>query len=171
MSENTKSKGCNFNLEYLKSLWNFLLSDYNFTLEFGLKSLLFLLLIVTISYSCREEIIEPDNFIENVNEPIQINERNSYTFLLNAHNFSMNLSVAAYFNSSRTRFNVTLIDYESGSLRISVEDYNETERFRYFIAEDVAYHSDLLDGYVLKTINISTVNLSGKIKIEFRKTL
>jgi len=136
-----------------------------------LKKLTFLAILLIFCSSCREEIFEPDNFVENVNEPVQINERNSYIFLLNAQDFSMNLSVPAYFNSIRTRFNVTLLDYRSGYISIAVEDFEEHERFRYFGAEDVSYHSDLLDGYVLKTINIRSVNFSGKIKIEFRKTL
>lgn len=136
-----------------------------------MKKLAFLAILLIFCSSCREEIIEPDNFVENVNEPVQINERNSYIFLLNAQDFSMNLSVPAYFSSFRTRFNVTLIDYESGYISIAVEDYDEQERFRYFVAEDVSYHSDLLDGYLLKTINIRTENFSGKIKVEFRKTL
>jgi hypothetical protein len=136
-----------------------------------LKKLTFLLIGLIFFSACREEIIEPDNFVENVNEPVQINERNSYIFLLNAQDFSMNLSVPASFNSYRTRFNVTLIDYESGYISITVKDFDQQERFRYFVAEEVSFHSDLLDGYVLKTINISTVNFSGKIKAEFRKTL
>jgi hypothetical protein len=121
--------------------------------------------------SCREEVIAPDNFVENINEPVQINERNSYILLLNAKNFSMDLSVPAYFSSNRARFNVTLIDYESGYFSIAVEDFNQTERFRYFISEDVSYHSDILDGYVLSKINIKADNFSGKIKVEFRRTL
>ena len=136
-----------------------------------MKKLAILSIVFILFSSCREEIIEPDNFVENVNEPVQINERNSYIFLLNAQDFSMNLSVPASFNSFRTRFNVTLIDYESGYISIAVKDYDQQERFRYFVAEDVSFHSDLLDGYVLKTININTVNFSGKIKVEFRKTL
>ena len=136
-----------------------------------MKKLAFLTIVLIFFSSCREEIIEPDNFVENVNEPVQINERNSYIFLLNAQDFSMNLSVPASFNSYRTRFNVTLIDYESGYISITVKDFDQQERFRYFVAEEVSFHSDLLDGYVLKTINISTVNFSGKIKAEFRKTL
>ena len=136
-----------------------------------MKKIAFLSIVLIFFSSCREEIIEPDNFVENVNEPVQINERNSYIFLLNAQDFSMSLSVPASFNSFRTRFNVTLIDYESGYISIAVKDYDQQERFRYFVAEDVSFHSDLLDGYVLKTINISTVNFSGKIKVEFRKTL
>ena len=109
--------------------------------------------------------------MENINDPVQINNRNSYILLLNANKLSMNLSVPTYFNSKRTRFNVTLVDYESGYISIVVEDYNNTERFRYFLAEEVFYHSDLLDGYILKTINIHSENFSGKLRIEFNKTL
>jgi hypothetical protein len=136
-----------------------------------LKKILWLLIILFVSVSCREEIIEPDNFVENVNEPVQINERNSYIFLLNARGLSMNLSVSASVNSFRTRFNVTLIDYKTGYISVAVEDIDNRQRFSYFLAEDVSYHSDLLDGYMLKTIKIRTENFSGKIKIEFRKTL
>lgn len=136
-----------------------------------LKKLLWLLVILFISVSCREEVIEPDNFVENVNEPVQINERNSYIFLLNARGLSMNLSISASFNSFRTRFNVTLIDYETGYISVVVEDNDNRQRFSYFLAEDVSYHSDLLEGYMLKTLMIRTENFSGKIKIEFRKTL
>jgi hypothetical protein len=64
-----------------------------------------------------------------------------------------------------------LIDYESGYTNISVLDLSKIERFRYFIAEEVSYHTELLDGYVPTTIIIYTDNFSGKIKIEFRKTL
>lgn len=107
----------------------------------------------------------------NINEPVQLTERNSYTFLLNARNLTMSLSVPIYFSSSRTRFNVRLIDYESGYASVSVQDLNTTERFSFFIAEDVSYHTELLDGYVPTTININTENFSGKLKIEFRKIL
>ena len=137
----------------------------------GLKNLSIIIILAFIILSCREEIISPDNFVENVNEPVQIFERNSYTFLLNAKSFSMHLTVPATFSSFRTRFNVTLIDYASGYANISVHDNNQNERFKYFIAEDVSFHSDVLDGYVLTTIIIRTENFSGKIKIEFRKTL
>jgi hypothetical protein len=136
-----------------------------------LKKFILLLIILITSFSCREEIIEPDNLVGNINEPVQLRERNSYTFLLNARSLTMNMSVPIYFSSSKTRFNVRLIDYESGYANISVQDLSKIERFRYYIAEEVSYHTELLDGYVPTTISIYTDNFSGKIKIEFRKTL
>ncbi len=129
------------------------------------------MVILIISFSCREEIIEPDNMVGNINEPVQLTERNSYSFLLNAKNLTMSLSVPIYFSSARTRFNVRLIDYESGYINVSVQDLSNIERFRYYMAEEVSYHTELLDGYVPTTININTDNFSGKIKIEFRKIL
>lgn len=136
-----------------------------------MKIFTLLLVILIISFSCREEIIEPDNMVGNINEPVQLTERNSYSFLLNAKNLTMSLSVPIYFSSARTRFNVRLIDYESGYINVSVQDLSNIERFRYYMAEEVSYHTELLDGYVPTTININTDNFSGKIKIEFRKIL
>jgi len=136
-----------------------------------LRKVVLLIIIIFISVSCREEIIEPDNFVGNINEPVQLIERNSYTLFLNAKNLTMNLTVPAYFSSSGIRFNITLIDYESGYANVSAQDLNKIERFRYFIAEDVSYHTELLDGYIPTSITIRTENFTGKIKIEFRRTL
>lgn len=136
-----------------------------------LNKIILLLFILLFSFSCREEIIAPDDFVENVNDPVQIRNYNSYILLLNAENFTMDLTIPSIFSSIRTRFNITLIDYNSGYTSISVEDYNSIERFRYFIADEIAYHSELLDGYVPLHIQIRTYNFSGKLKIEFRKTL
>jgi hypothetical protein len=136
-----------------------------------LIKIILLLLVLLFSFSCREEIITPDNFVEGVNDPVQLKERDSYILLLNAESFTMDLVVSASFTSIRTRFNVTLVDYVSGYTNVSVKDYNSIERFRYFIADDVSYHSELLDGYIPKDIKIHTENFTGKVRIEFRRTL
>lgn len=134
-----------------------------------MKKFAWLFLLIIFSVSCREEIIEPDNLVGNINEPVQLRERNSYSFLVNANKLSMSLSVPLYFSAARTRFNISLIDYESGYTSISVQDMSKIERFRYLIAEEVSYHSELLDGYVPSNIVISAENFTGKIRIEFRK--
>ncbi|MCU0331833.1 MAG: hypothetical protein MUE93_00520 [Ignavibacteriaceae bacterium] len=134
-----------------------------------MKKIALALIILTVSFSCREEIIEPNNLVGNINEPIQVRERNSYALLLDAKNLTMSLSVPLYFSAAKTRFNVRLFGYESGYTNISVQDISKIERFRYLIAEEVSYHTELLDGYVPTTININMENFSGKISIEFRK--
>jgi hypothetical protein len=64
-----------------------------------------------------------------------------------------------------------LIDYGSGYTTISVLDNNSVERFRYFAGDEVIYDSELLDGFVPVSILIRTSDFSGKLRIEFRKTL
>jgi hypothetical protein len=139
---------------------------YPFANKIFLLLLLFLFLI-----SCREEVIAPDTFVENVNDPVQIRDYNSFIFLLNADNFTMDLEVPSIFTSIRTRFSIKLIDYEDGYAKVTAQDNNSNQRFNYFAADEVIYDSELLDGYVPQNIVIHTSNFTGKLKIEFRKTL
>lgn len=127
--------------------------------------------LIFLFVSCREGVIEPGVLVENVNEPVQINERNSYIFLLNADAFSMNLTVFPSINSTRSRINVTLIDYQSGYVKITMNDYQDQVRYSYFTAGDVNFYSETIDGYIPKSVNIRAENFGGKIKIELRKSL
>ncbi|MBT8378715.1 MAG: hypothetical protein KJN64_05770 [Ignavibacteria bacterium] len=140
-----------------------------------MKKFLEILLITTMllffSLSCREEVIEPNIFVENVNDPVQLNERNSYTFLLNANSFSMDLTVFPFINSSRSRISVTLIDYQAGYAKLTIQDYDNRERYTYFAAEDISLYTDIIDGYIPESVIIRTEDFSGKIKIELRKSL
>ena len=67
------------------------------------KKILVFSSILFLSVSCREEIIPPDNFIENVNEPVQVRNFNSFVLLLNAENFTMNMNIPPNFTSVKTR--------------------------------------------------------------------
>ena len=134
--------------------------------EFWIASLL-----LVFAISCREDVIEPNIFVENVNDPVQLNEINSYTFLLNADSFSMDLTVFPNINSSRSRINYTIVDYQTGYAKVSIKDYDKRERYSYLATEDISYHTDIIDGYIPETVSIKTSNFSGKIKIELRKTL
>lgn len=136
-----------------------------------LKKIVFILSVTTLMISCREEIIEPGNLIGKINEPVQLRENNSYMFLLNAENLTMDMSVPLYLNSIRTRFSIKLIGYESGYTSVAVQDNQDMEKFSYFINREISYYTELLDGYVPATIKIRTNEFTGQIQIEFRKTL
>jgi hypothetical protein len=83
----------------------------------------------------------------------------------------MDLTVFPFINSSRSRINVTLIDYRTGYAKVSIKDYDNRERYSYFAAEDISFYTDIIDGYVPEAVNITTDNFSGKIKIELRKSI
>ena len=134
-----------------------------------MKPVIIFSIISILLFSCREGIIEPEILVEKVNDPVQINERDSYTFLLNADSFSMNLTVFPSINSSTSRINITLIDYRSGYAKITLKDYEDRERYSYLAAGNVELYSELIDGYIPETVNIRTENFSGKIKINLRE--
>jgi hypothetical protein len=136
-----------------------------------IKKTYLLLLLLLLSISCREEVIAPDTFVENVNDPVQIRDYNSFIFLVNADNFTMDLNVSSIFTSIKTRFSIKLVDYNGGYTKVTAQDHNSNQRFNYFAADEVLYDSELLDGYVPQNIVIHTSNFTGKLKIEFRKTL
>ncbi|HEY7751426.1 MAG TPA: hypothetical protein VH917_03970 [Ignavibacteriaceae bacterium] len=125
-----------------------------------------LLILILLFASCREEIIAPGNFAGNINEPIQLNNRNSFTFLINADNFSMNTSVPASFNTSASRISITLLDRESGFVFVGVRDSENAERYRHTISSDTNNFTEVIDGFIPKTIQIRTQTLSGKLKIQ-----
>ncbi|RLC51602.1 MAG: hypothetical protein DRI23_04685 [Candidatus Cloacimonadota bacterium] len=131
--------------------------------------LVFALFLLILIISCREDIIHPDEFAGIVNEPVQINSRNSYTFIINAKNLSMSNSALASFNTTLARISVTLIDYETGYVNVSVKDLDDVERFRYFVDEDVSLFTEVFNGYLPRTIDIRLQEFSGKLKVKLSR--
>lgn len=125
----------------------------------------FLILII----SCREDVIHPDEFAGNVNEPVQINSRNSYTFIINAKNLSMSNSALTSFNITPARISVTLIDHELGYVNLSVKDFNNVERFSYFADDDVSLFTEVIDDYLPSSIDIRMQKFSGKLKVQLSR--
>jgi hypothetical protein len=127
-------------------------------------------ILFIITPSCREDVITPDNLVTNVNEPIQISEQNSYTFVMNADNISMNVINNTSFSSHISRISISISDYSSGYIRINVLDIQSNDRFSYFGDDDEVYFTEELFGYVPRSIKINTVNFSGKFKIQLTRT-
>jgi len=120
--------------------------------------------------SCREDIINPDTFVETINEPLQITEVNSYTYILNANEFTSTSVFNTTFNGSSSRVNITLLDYSQGYANMIIKDVDQRERYRYQMAENIPLYSDLTNGYIPKTIEINTYDFTGKLKIRLTKS-
>ena len=128
-----------------------------------------LLLILILVIGCREDVIKPEVFVENINEPVQIRETNSYSYFLSGKNFTSNLVIPAYINGNSSRVNITLVEYSSGYARIIIRDSEDSERYRNFINEDISMFTDVTAGYSPKTIEIKTVEFTGNLKIRISK--
>ena len=129
-----------------------------------------LLILTILTFSCREDIVEPDTYVGTINEPVQINERNSYTFIIHAQNMSVNVINNTYVTSFTSKISISIVDHSSGFVSISVIDGDDNSRFSYFGDEEERLFSKSLIGYIPARIRISTTNFSGKLKVEVRKT-
>lgn len=135
------------------------------------QSILFGFLILIISFNaCREGILQPEEFVTNPNEPVQINEQNRYTFLLNAVNLSIDVMNNARFSSFTSRISISIIDHSSGSIIVSVSDRESVRRFSYTGNKEENLFSEALVGYIPEEIRIIAQNFTGKLKIQLSRT-
>ena len=130
----------------------------------------FFVTVIVLFISCREDIIEPNNFATNVNEPILINESNSYSFVINAQNISIDVVNNTNFNANTSRVSITIVDYSSGYVSVRIIDKQTNNRFTYFGNDEEDFFSESLNGYVPASVGIKTVDFSGKLKIELNRT-
>lgn len=130
--------------------------------------LLFGLYLITVS--CRQEIIPPENFAGNINAPIQINELNSYIFIINASDISMDVINNTHFTSNMSRISITIFNYSSGYVSVRVTDRQSNARFGYFGNEEENLFTEELIGYIPGSVGIKATDFSGKLKIELTRT-
>ena len=131
---------------------------------------LLITILLLLFVSCRENIITPDNFSDNINEPILISEPNSYTFFINAENITIDVVNNALFSSTMSRITISIVNYSSGSVNVRVIDPQSISRFNYFGSDDENLFTETLNGYVPQSVGIKTINFSGKLKIQLTKT-
>ena len=129
-----------------------------------------LIIFILLTVTCRENIIEPDTFVGTINEPVQINQRNSYTFIIHAQNISVNVTNNTFLASFTSRISISIADYTSGYVNIRVIDREDNSRFTYFGNEDENFFTESLIGFVPSRIALRAVDFSGKLKIEVTKT-
>ena len=130
----------------------------------------FVVTVLLLFISCREDIIAPDNFATNVNEPIFINEFNSYSFVINAQNISIDAVYNTNFSANTSRISITIVDYASGYVNVRIIDKQSNNRFNYFGNDEEDFFTQSLNGYVPAFVEIKAVDFSGKLKIQLSRT-
>ena len=104
----------------------------------------FVVTVLLLFLSCREDILVPDNLATNVNEPILQNESNSYSFVINAQNISIDVVNNTYFSANTSRISITIVDYSSGYISVRIIDKQTNSRFSYFGNDEEDYFSSSL---------------------------
>lgn len=125
-----------------------------------------LLLLLPTFYSCREDIITPNNSAGEVNEPIRLTSNTSYTFILNANNISTTVQDYPGLNSQHSILLLTLSDYQQGNASLTVYEYSKQLVYQTTITNNIDQLSINLDFVSPDIINIKFDNFTGKLKLE-----
>lgn len=132
-----------------------------------LKYFFFGLVIVSvISFSCREEIISPQNKSGNVNEPYKSSNRNSYTFILNADNISQTVIDYPSITYSNSRVFISLADYITGSVEIVIATKAKQVLYRNRLTENNNGSYGVVEGIKPEVIEIYFNDFTGKLKLQ-----
>lgn len=129
-----------------------------------LNTLIFSSLMIFIS--CREEIIQPDNISGNINQPTQIKEFNSYTFIINADNANFTLTEPTSFTFDIVNLLITNLDYSKGVVKLNILNDNGDPYFEYFVNEEIASRIISVEGFIPSSIKIQLIDFTGKLKVQ-----
>lgn len=116
--------------------------------------------------SCREEIIQPNNISGNINQPTQIKEFNSYTFIINADNANFTLTEPASFTSDIVNLLITNLDYAKGVVKLNILNDNGASYFEYIINEEINSRIISVQGFIPASIAIQLIDFTGKLKVQ-----
>jgi len=120
-------------------------------------------------FGCREEILEPYNPAGNTNQPFQEKKLNYYSFVLNAENLTYQIESELNFNSADARILVSVLDRQSGSVRINILNNTKNLIYTANIETEVQDLVDRIQGNIPDKVKIIFTNFSGKLRIQLSK--
>lgn len=119
-----------------------------------------------IFISCREEIIQPDSISGNINQPTQIKEFNSYTFIINADNANFTLIDPTNFTFDIVNLLITNLDYNKGVVKLNILNNKGDSYFEYFVNEEITSRIISVEGFIPSSIEIQLIDFTGKLKVQ-----
>jgi hypothetical protein len=130
-----------------------------------MKRKLFFILMMLFLTSCREEIIPPNNPSGNINQPVKEVTLNSYTLVLNAGNITYNLYDYVRFDNSRAQVYLSILDYSSGTVDVSLLGKSKKVIFSKMIDTGINGEIARLNNEVPDAVIMNFKNFTGKFKV------
>lgn len=112
--------------------------------------------------------MDPENNSGNVNEPYRSSQSNSYTFILNADKISQKVIDYPRITYPNSRIFISVLDYSSGSVEITVLSQTKEILFKSILVEDNKGTYKFLQGTIPDMIEINFTNFTGKLKFQLR---
>jgi hypothetical protein len=115
--------------------------------------------------SCREEIIPPNNPTGNMNQPVKEVTLNSYSFLINAGDITYNLYDYVRFENSRAQVYLSIFDYNSGSVEISLIGKSKRVIYSKKVESDLNGEYFRITNEIPDAVIINFKDFTGKFKL------
>lgn len=129
------------------------------------KLLLIFFPLQLLFFSCRQEIVPPDNPAGNINEPQLTRTNFSYTFTINANKITETITDNTYLNTLRSRISVVINDHSSGSVEVIVKSNQNNIVYSELLDGDTNILRNEIEGQQPSVIIFSFINFTGKFKV------
>ena len=129
------------------------------------KLLLFFFPLQLLFFSCRQEIVSPDNPAGNINEPQLTRTNFSYTFTINANKITETIADNTYLNTLRSRISMIINDHSSGSVEVIVKSNQNNIVYSELLDGDTNILSNEIEGQQPSVIIFNFINFTGKFKV------
>lgn len=135
----------------------------------NLLSMLLALLLSLTFYSCdyNVDVVDPENIGKNF--PVIVNTLNTYTFTVDADNFSITRNESLSFDSDSLTITLVLSSYSSGSGTIQVKNQLNEMIFSENLNSNKVVTLPSVIGNIPKSNSITISNLKGKISFVLTK--
>jgi hypothetical protein len=134
-----------------------------------MKKLLLSAFLLLFLSSCREEIIPPNNPAGNVNQPVRETMLNSYSYIINAGDITHNLYDYIKFDNSRAQVFISIVDYASGSVEVSLIGKSKRIIFSKVAETDINGEYARINNEVPDAVIINFKDFTGKFKISINR--
>lgn len=129
-----------------------------------MKSAIHIFLFSVLFISCRQDVIPPDNPAGNINEPVYSRTNFSYTFTINASNITRTVTNSTFLDTFRSRIQVVVVDYSSGSVEVVVED-DDVRLYSAVLNQNTNGMLEEINGFRPETITINFIDFTGKFRV------
>ncbi len=116
--------------------------------------------------SCREDIYDPNNNNNNINEPMVLSYSNSFSFLLNANNITYYVVNQTQLSEPTTSINISVEDYQSGYVEVFVTDEQLNSLYSIKIDSNKTNISALVRNYIPERVAIHFHQFTGNLNIQ-----
>ena len=129
-----------------------------------------LTLIIFIFFSCRENIISPENSPGNINKPVKIKSSESYTFEINAFKITFNETDDTQLKITRADVFISITNYSSGMVSVTIVGDNKLDLYSLSFTGNTNGRFAKITNHVPEKVRLEFKNFSGSLRLKVTRS-